>query len=205
MPRSLPIQRQRWCHRQARQSKNCSAAFVGANGSLARTRVSFCKRDEKPMPRDGAHPIDKHVGTKLRLRRTKLGMSQSTLAEALGLTFHQVQKYEKGTNRIGAGRLQQIAHILQMPMESFFEGLPHEPGQRRVPTDAPDLQYCSRLSRHRRWTPARQGVHANPERKASAIHSQSCRATRRDRRSVKATSARGLGWERGVVAAPQPV
>jgi transcriptional regulator with XRE-family HTH domain len=103
----------------------------------------FCKRDEKPMPRDVAHPIDKHVGAKLRLRRTTLGMSQSTLAEALGLTFQQVQKYENGANRIGAGRLQQIAHILEVPVESFFEGLPHEPGRRRVPTDAPDMQYVA--------------------------------------------------------------
>jgi transcriptional regulator with XRE-family HTH domain len=69
-------------------------------------------------------------------------MSQSTLAEALGLTFQQVQKYEKGANRIGAGRLQQIAQILQMPVESFFEGLPHDRGQRRVLTD-PDLQYVA--------------------------------------------------------------
>jgi transcriptional regulator with XRE-family HTH domain len=120
-------------------------AFVAANGVFvrARTRVFFCKRDEKPMPRGVAHPIDKHVGTKLRLRRTELGMSQSTLAEALGLTFQQVQKYEKGANRIGAGRLQQIAQILQTPVESFFEGLPHEPGRRRVPIDAPDMQYVA--------------------------------------------------------------
>jgi transcriptional regulator with XRE-family HTH domain len=70
-------------------------------------------------------------------------MSQSTLADALGLTFQQVQKYEKGANRIGAGRLQQIAQILHIPVESFFEGLPQERGQRRVPTDAPDLQYVA--------------------------------------------------------------
>ena len=95
------------------------------------------------MPRDVPNPVDKHVGMKLRARRTKLRMSQSTLAEALGLTFQQVQKYERGANRIGAGRLQQIAQILQMPVESFFEGLPHERGQRRVPTDAPDLQYVA--------------------------------------------------------------
>jgi transcriptional regulator with XRE-family HTH domain len=120
-------------------------AFVGATAVSvrARTRVSFCKRDEKPMPRDVAHPIDKHLATKLRLRRTKLGMSQSTLAEALGLTFQQVQKYEKGANRIAAGRLQQIAQILQTSVESFFEGLPHKSGQRRVPTDAPDSRYVT--------------------------------------------------------------
>jgi transcriptional regulator with XRE-family HTH domain len=89
------------------------------------------------------HPTDQHVGTKLRLRRMKLRMSQSTLAEALGLTFQQVQKYEKGANRIGAGRLHQIAQILQVPVESFFEGLPHERGQRRAPIDVPSVQYVS--------------------------------------------------------------
>src|ERR1035438_8910405 len=95
------------------------------------------------MAKKTPNPIDKHVGSRVRMRRMMLSMSQEKLGDALGLTFHQVQKYEKGTNRIGAGRLQQIAHILQMPMESFFEGLPHEPGQRRVPTDAPDLQYVA--------------------------------------------------------------
>jgi transcriptional regulator with XRE-family HTH domain len=79
----------------------------------------------------------------VRARRTKLGMSQSVLAEALGLTFQQVQKYEKGVNRIGAGRLQQIAQILQLPVDSFFKGLPHERGHRRVPTGVPDVQYVA--------------------------------------------------------------
>jgi transcriptional regulator with XRE-family HTH domain len=95
------------------------------------------------MPKDVADPVDKHVGTKLRARRTKLGMSQSKLGDALGLTFQQVQKYEKGANRIGASRLQQIAQILQMPVESFFEGLPHKPGPRHVPINAPDMQYVA--------------------------------------------------------------
>ena len=94
------------------------------------------------MPRNGPDPIDKHVGTNLRARRTKLGMSQTTLADALGMSFQQVQKYEKGANRIGAGRLQHIAQILKMPVQSFFEGLP-EHGQRRAPTDAPDAQYVA--------------------------------------------------------------
>jgi transcriptional regulator with XRE-family HTH domain len=80
---------------------------------------------------------------KLRLRRMKFRLSQSTLAEALGLTFQQVQKYEKGANRISASRLQHLAQLLQMPVESFFEGAPREPGQRRVPTDAPDAQYVA--------------------------------------------------------------
>jgi len=70
-------------------------------------------------------------------------MSQSTLAEALGLTFQQVQKYEKGANRIGASRLQQIAQILRMPVEHFFEGLPHERGPRRTADDAAFVQYVA--------------------------------------------------------------
>jgi transcriptional regulator with XRE-family HTH domain len=70
------------------------------------------------------NPIDRHVGGRVRLRRMLLGMSQMTLAEGLGLTFQQVQKYEKGANRIGASRLQQIANILQVPVAFFFDGAP---------------------------------------------------------------------------------
>jgi transcriptional regulator with XRE-family HTH domain len=70
------------------------------------------------------NPIDKHVGSRVRMRRMMLGMSQEKLGNALGLTFQQVQKYEKGTNRIGASRLQQIAHIVQVPVAFFFEGAP---------------------------------------------------------------------------------
>jgi len=64
---------------------------------------------------------DKHVGRRVRMRRKMLSMSQTKLANALGLTFQQVQKYEKGTNRIGAGRLLQIARVLQVPVSFFFE------------------------------------------------------------------------------------
>jgi transcriptional regulator with XRE-family HTH domain len=70
------------------------------------------------------NPIDKHVGSRVRMRRMMLGMSQEKLGDALGLTFQQVQKYEKGTNRIGASRLQQISQILQVPVSFFFEGAP---------------------------------------------------------------------------------
>jgi transcriptional regulator with XRE-family HTH domain len=76
------------------------------------------------MPTKSSNPTDKHVGARVRMRRMMLGMSQTSLGEALGITFQQVQKYERGTNRIGAGRLQQIAHILQVPVSFFFEGLP---------------------------------------------------------------------------------
>jgi len=70
------------------------------------------------------NPTDKHVGARVRARRLTLGMSQTKLADAIGLTFQQVQKYEKGTNRMGASRLTQIANVLQMPVSYFFEGGP---------------------------------------------------------------------------------
>jgi transcriptional regulator with XRE-family HTH domain len=80
-----------------------------------------------PLPRKKApNPIDQHVGSRVRMRRLMLAMSQEKLGAALGLTFQQVQKYEKGTNRIGASRLQQISQILQVPVAFFFEGLPSE-------------------------------------------------------------------------------
>ena len=66
-------------------------------------------------------PVDKHVGSRVRMRRMMLAMTQEKLGKALGLTFQQVQKYEKGINRIGASRLQQISHILQVPVEFFFK------------------------------------------------------------------------------------
>src|SRR2546430_3130893 len=74
------------------------------------------------------NPIDKHVGSRVRMRRMMLAMSQEKLGDALGLTFQQVQKYEKGTNRIGASRLQQISLILQVPVSFLFEGAPAPPG-----------------------------------------------------------------------------
>src|SRR5713101_5899029 len=80
------------------------------------------------MAKKAPNPIDKHVGSRVRMRRMMLAMSQEKLGDALGLTFQQVQKYEKGTNRIGASRLQQISHILQVPVAFFFEGAPSVPG-----------------------------------------------------------------------------
>lgn len=76
------------------------------------------------MIKKAPNPIDKHVGSRVRMRRVLIGMSQEKLGEALGLTFQQVQKYEKGTNRIGASRLQQISSILAVPVSFFFEGAP---------------------------------------------------------------------------------
>jgi transcriptional regulator with XRE-family HTH domain len=80
------------------------------------------------MAKKAPNPTDKHVGARVRMRRMMLGMSQEKLGDALGLTFQQVQKYEKGANRIGASRLQQISHILQVPVSFFFEGAPSVPG-----------------------------------------------------------------------------
>jgi transcriptional regulator with XRE-family HTH domain len=76
--------------------------------------------DNKKKP----NPIDIHVGSRVRLRRNMLGMSQEKLGEKLGITFQQVQKYEKGTNRVGASRLQAIASILDAPISFFFEEAP---------------------------------------------------------------------------------
>jgi len=76
------------------------------------------------MPSKAPNPVDRHVGSRVRMRRLMVGMSQEKLGEALGLTFQQIQKYEKGTNRIGASRIQQIADILQVPVSFLFEGAP---------------------------------------------------------------------------------
>ncbi|MCG6856688.1 MAG: helix-turn-helix domain-containing protein [Salaquimonas sp.] len=75
---------------------------------------------EKKKP----NPIDIHVGSRVRLRRTMLGMSQEKLGEHLGITFQQIQKYEKGANRVGASRLQEIARVLNTPVSFFFEDAP---------------------------------------------------------------------------------
>ncbi len=77
-----------------------------------------------PVVKKTPNPVDRHVGSRVRMRRILLGMSQEKLGEQLQLTFQQIQKYEKGMNRIGASRLQQISRILGVPVEYFFEGAP---------------------------------------------------------------------------------
>ena len=67
-------------------------------------------------------PVDRHVGSRVRMRRMMVGMSQEKLGEACGITFQQIQKYEKGTNRMGASRLHHIARVLDVPIEFFYEG-----------------------------------------------------------------------------------
>jgi transcriptional regulator with XRE-family HTH domain len=95
------------------------------------------------MIKKAPNPIDKHVGSRVRMRRMMLGMSQEKLGDALGLTFQQVQKYEKGTNRIGASRLQQISHILQVPVSFFFDGAPTVSGHPAGVDEAPSPTYVS--------------------------------------------------------------
>jgi transcriptional regulator with XRE-family HTH domain len=90
------------------------------------------------------HPTDKHVGNRLRMRRLMLNKSQSEIANALGLTFQQLQMYEKGTNRISASRLQRLCSILQVPVSFFFEGGPQEP---KLPALGNDEQSPSHFGR----------------------------------------------------------
>src|ERR1700755_3452867 len=76
------------------------------------------------MSTKAPNPVDKYVGSRVRMRRIMLGMSQEKLGEALGLTFQQIKKYEKATTRVGASRIQQISEILQVPVSFLFEGGP---------------------------------------------------------------------------------
>lgn len=89
------------------------------------------EREHKPSP------IDVHVGSRVRLRRTLLGMSQEKLGEALGLTFQQIQKYERGVNRIGASRLFDLARVLDVPISFFFDDMPGESAVKSGSTTRP--------------------------------------------------------------------
>jgi transcriptional regulator with XRE-family HTH domain len=84
---------------------------------------------EKRVRKKQANPIDIQVGNRVRIRRMLIGMSQERLGDLLGLTFQQVQKYEKGVNRIGAGRLYEVSRILNVPVNFFYEGVSEVTGQ----------------------------------------------------------------------------
>jgi transcriptional regulator with XRE-family HTH domain len=86
--------------------------------SMIRAESSGLEKEGRPSP------IDVHVGSRIRLRRTLLGMSQERLGEALGLTFQQVQKYERGVNRVGASRLFDLSRVLDVPISFFFDDMP---------------------------------------------------------------------------------
>jgi transcriptional regulator with XRE-family HTH domain len=89
------------------------------------------------------NPTERHIGARVRMRRKMLAMSQTQLADALGITYQQVQKNESGTNRIGASRLQQISHILQVPVAFFFEGAPSLHSSADGMKEAPSPAYVS--------------------------------------------------------------
>jgi transcriptional regulator with XRE-family HTH domain len=93
------------------------------------------------MAKKSPNPTDRYVGSRVRMRRLMLGMSQQKLGEKLGLTFQQVQKYENGTNRIGASRLQHIAQILKVPVSFFFDGVSRQADE--GPSKAPVADYVS--------------------------------------------------------------
>ena len=95
------------------------------------------------MATKSPNPTDRHVGSRVRMRRMMLNMSQEKLGDALGLTFQQVQKYEKATNRIGASRLHHLAEILQVPISFFFEGAPKLPGRSAARGEVPSPAYVS--------------------------------------------------------------
>ena len=79
------------------------------------------------------NPVDVHVGSRVRIRRVMEGLSQEKLGKLMGLTFQQIQKYEKGTNRVGASRLYEISQILSVPVQFFFDELPVEDGCEQAP------------------------------------------------------------------------
>jgi transcriptional regulator with XRE-family HTH domain len=86
----------------------------------------MARRKRRTVAKDGPHPVDVHVGGRVRMRRTLLGMTQTDVGNVLGLTFQQIQKNEAGMNRIGASRVYALSRILSVPVEYFFEGLEEE-------------------------------------------------------------------------------
>ena len=93
-------------------------ALKGEAGMTRPDQAPSLEREGRPSP------IDVHVGSRIRLRRTLMGMSQERLGEALGLTFQQVQKYERGVNRVGASRLFDLSRVLDVPISFFFDDMP---------------------------------------------------------------------------------
>jgi transcriptional regulator with XRE-family HTH domain len=95
------------------------------------------------VPKKQTNPIDIQVGNRVRIRRMLIGMSQERLGDLLGLTFQQVQKYEKGVNRIGAGRLFEVSRILNVPVDFFYEGVNTMPAGASEAESAPVMEFVS--------------------------------------------------------------
>src|SRR5215218_2297310 len=110
------------CNHKNRNYKFC-VAIASRYGEDVQAETAVHKKSPSP--------VDQHVGRRIRMRRMMIGLSQEKLGAALGLTFQQVQKYEKGSNRVGASRLLEIAGVLGVGVEYFYEGLP------QVGPDAP--------------------------------------------------------------------
>jgi transcriptional regulator with XRE-family HTH domain len=136
------------------------------------------------MPKNGIHPTDSHVGKRVRMRRLMLGLSQTELGDALGLTFQQVQKYEKGANRISASRLQRISQIFQVPVFFFLRPSAARARTARRTERRSVSTIRIRLSRHARRAPSHQSFHADTRPKASTFNRQSGGADRPPRGSV---------------------
>ncbi|MEO1136301.1 MAG: helix-turn-helix transcriptional regulator [Pseudomonadota bacterium] len=79
------------------------------------------RASKEAQKREGPHPMDVHVGSRVKLRRMIMGLSQEALGKSLGLTFQQIQKYEKGVNRIGASRMFEISRLLEVPVQFFYD------------------------------------------------------------------------------------
>jgi len=104
--------------------------FQVRHTGMAEDKSEHVDKESRP------NPIDVHVGTRIRLRRTLMGMSQERLGEALGLTFQQVQKYERGVNRVGASRLYDLSRVLDVPISFFYDDMPESVGGPRATSRA---------------------------------------------------------------------
>ncbi|MFC5359543.1 helix-turn-helix domain-containing protein [Azospirillum himalayense] len=104
--------------------------------AVSSRRITTEEAPSSARGRKGPNPIDVHVGSRVRIRRTLLGMSQEKLGESIGLTFQQVQKYERGANRIGASRLFDLSRVLDVPVSFFFDDMPADVATAKVEDDA---------------------------------------------------------------------
>jgi transcriptional regulator with XRE-family HTH domain len=128
----LPLSRpQRACFQRLRRCTRNLRPIPNVSGWQRRPYLRDSRVKNKKLP----NPTDTHVGCRVRLRRIALGLTQTNIASALGITFQQVQKYERGTNRIGASRLHRLAKILQVDPAFFFEG---DPAQKRQYSSGPN-------------------------------------------------------------------
>lgn len=116
-----------------RVSSNVEPCFDRAGFSFglatARRAERTSRAGAKTMASKKSNPVDAHVGSRVRLRRMLVGLSQEKLGERMGLTFQQIQKYEKGVNRIGASRLFRLSQVLEVPVQFFFDGAPLAEGE----------------------------------------------------------------------------